>query len=165
MDLLNHCRILATYNRLANERLYAQCAQLDNEEYRKRRQGSFESIHGLLNHILLGDGIWMSRFEGGGQTTPPLGTILYDDFGELRSARTAEDERIERFFTGAEASFFEKTLRYTNSKGQACADSAAMAVAHFFNHQTHHRGQVHIMLSQTPIPPPSLDLHRLMNPV
>lgn len=156
--------MLARYNRIANERLYEKCARLDAAEYRKARQGSFGSIHGLLNHILLGDRIWMARFEGEANRTPSLNTILFEDLPGLRAARAAEDERIEAFFGRLDPEFLCKPIRYTNSKGQAYTESAPVAVSHFFNHQTHHRGQVHVMLSQTPEPPPSLDLHRIINP-
>jgi len=164
MDSCDHFRTLARYNRLANERLYAACAQLSDEEYRKQRKGSFGSIHALLNHILLGDRIWMSRFEGGGHTTPPLNTVLYNDFPALKAAREGEDASIEAFFTSAGPEFGERELRYTNSKGVECVDHAPNAAAHFFNHQTHHRGQIHVMLAQTEVAPPSLDLHRIINP-
>jgi uncharacterized damage-inducible protein DinB len=164
MDTLDVFRTLARYNRIANERLYEQCANLDPEEYRRERRGSFGSIHALLNHILLGDRIWMSRFAGGGSTTPPLNSILYDTFAELHAARSAQDLEIEAFFERTDPTFLLKPLRYTNSRGKDCVDVAPMAVLHFFNHQTHHRGQVHVMLSQTDVQPPSLDLHRIINP-
>jgi uncharacterized damage-inducible protein DinB len=67
---LRHFQMLARYNRIANERLYEKCSELSDSEYRMIRAGSFGSIHALLNHILRGDRIRMSRFEGGGQTTP-----------------------------------------------------------------------------------------------
>jgi uncharacterized damage-inducible protein DinB len=164
MDLLRHFQMLARYNRIANERLYEVCARLTDEEFRRQRKGSFGSIHALLNHLLLGDRIWMARFEGGGQTTPPLNTVLYDEFEDLRSARVQEDDRIEGFFEGTGLEFLTNRLRYVNSKGVQREDDAAMAAAHFFNHQTHHRGQVHVMLAQTPVQAPSLDLHWLIAP-
>jgi uncharacterized damage-inducible protein DinB len=165
MDLSGHYKMLARYNRIANERLYACCAQLDDAERRKQRPGSFGSIHALLNHILLGDRIWMGRFENPGHSrTPPLNTVLYDDFAALREARVAEDARIEKFFIEAGPEFFTQELRYTNSMGVDYVDQAAVASAHLFNHQTHHRGQIHVMLSQTPVKPPSLDVHRIVNP-
>jgi uncharacterized damage-inducible protein DinB len=157
-------RMLANYNRIANERLYEACAQLDPVEYRLERKGSFASIHKLLNHVLLGDRIWMSRFTGGGKTTPPLNSILFDSFAELQSARAAQDEEIVAFFAGVGTDFLQKQLRYTNSQGKDCVDTVPASVLHFFNHQTHHRGQVHVMLSQTDIKPPSLDMHRILNP-
>ncbi|HYO83489.1 MAG TPA: DinB family protein [Bryobacteraceae bacterium] len=164
MDLAHHWRMMARYNRLANERLYECCALLSDVGRRQQRTVSFGSIHALLNHILLGDRIWMARFEGGGATTPPLDTVLYDDFFELRAARVEEDQRIETFFADAEPAFVSAELKYTNSRGVACVDQAGMAAAHFFNHQTHHRGQVHVMLTAAGIAAPSLDLHRLINP-
>ena len=106
----------------------------------------------------------MSRFKGEGQTTPWLATILYDDFAELRSARSREDADIEDFFGNADDHFLKKNLSYANSKGIHYTDPMLNAVLHMFNHQTHHRGQVHVMLSQTEIQPPSLDMHRILNP-
>ena len=164
MNLVIHFQMLAGYNRLANERLFAKCAQLDDVEHRKRRAGSFGSIHGLLNHILLGDRRWMGLFESGERLTPPLNQILYDDFPELRSARVREDLRIEAFFAALDAAFWNRSFAYTNNQGKDYLETAHVACSHLFNHQTHHRGQVHVMLSQTPVPPPSLDLHRIVNP-
>ncbi|HYL38172.1 MAG TPA: DinB family protein [Bryobacteraceae bacterium] len=80
MNLGTHFQMLARYNRIANERLFAKCARLDDAEYRKERVGSFGSIHGLLNHILRGDRRWMEMFENGERLTPPLNQILYDEF-------------------------------------------------------------------------------------
>ena len=162
--MLDAFRMLSVYNRLANQALYEQCAQLDDAEYRLERKGSFGSIHKLLNHGLLADGIWMDRFAGGGKITPPLNTILFDSFAELRGARGIQDEAIESFFATADEAFLNRPMQYRNSRGIDYTDSAPRAGLHFFNHQTHHRGQVHVMLSQTSVPPPALDLHRLLNP-
>ena len=162
--MLDAFRMFARYNRVANERVYDACGQLDPVEYRRSRAGSFGSIHALLNHVLLGDRIWMSRFAGGGSTTPPLNSILFDEFAELRAARVAQDASIEAFFATADESFLARRLAYANSLGKDCLDPAPAAVLHFFNHQTHHRGQVHVMLSQTDVKPPSLDMHRILNP-
>jgi uncharacterized damage-inducible protein DinB len=164
MDLVTHFQLLARYNRIANERLFAACAQLDDAEYRKRRAGSFGSIHGLLNHILLGDRRWMALFESGERLTPPLDQILCDDFFSLRRARAREDSRIEAFFAGLETPFWRQSFAYTNNQGRDYVETAHVACSHLFNHQTHHRAQVHVMLSQTSTPPPSLDLHRILNP-
>jgi uncharacterized damage-inducible protein DinB len=162
--MLDAFKMLARYNRIANERLYEQCGKLDLTEYRAQRKGSFGSIHALLNHVLLGDRIWMSRFAGGGKTTPPLNTVLFESFAELSAARREEDAGIEAFFDQVDSDFLTRPLTYTNSLGIARSDSAPIAVLHFFNHQTHHRGQVHVMLSQTAVPPPSLDVHRILIP-
>lgn len=157
-------RMLARYNRIANERLYLKCAELDSHEYKQERNGSFGSIHGLLNHILLGDRIWMLRFAGSGHTTPPLNSILFETLAELRSARVEQDTNIEEFFEKVGDDFLRQSFPYTNNRGKDYLEAAPVAVLHFFNHQTHHRGQVHVMLSQTKVLPPSLDLHRILNP-
>lgn len=164
MDLTTHFQMLARYNRIANERLFTQCALLDDGEYRKQRAGSFGSIHGLLNHIMVGDRRWMGLFEHGERQTPRLSLILYESFTDLRTAREREDTRIEAFFANVDGTFWAQSLAYTNSLGKDYVDAAPVACSHLFNHQTHHRGQIHVMLSQTPVPPPSLDMHRILNP-
>jgi uncharacterized damage-inducible protein DinB len=162
--MLDAFRMLARYNTIANVRLYEQCGKLDLEEYRRERRGSFGSIHALLNHILLGDRIWMSRFGGGGNTTPPLNSILFETFAKLSSARIEQDASIEAFFEKVDDDFLARSISYTNSRGENYVETAPVAVLHLFNHQTHHRGQVHVMLSQTDVKPPSLDMHRILNP-
>lgn len=106
----------------------------------------------------------MGLFESGERATPPLNQSLYDDFSSLQSARTREDARIEAFFVGLDAAFWSRSFAYTNNQGKNYVHTAHVAWTHLFNHQTHHRGQVHVMLSQTPVAPPSLDLHRIINP-
>ena len=164
MTLQAHFQMLARYNRVSNERLYAHCAELCDAEYRRRRAGSLGSIHGLLNHILLGDRRWLGLFENGDRVTPPLNQILYDNFPELRAAREQEDARIERFFSAIDETFWTRTFAYTNNQGKEYVETAHVACTHLFNHQTHHRGQVHVMVSQTAVTPPSFDLHRIINP-
>jgi uncharacterized damage-inducible protein DinB len=118
----------------------------------------------LLNHILLGDRRWLGLFQNGQRVTPPLNQILYDDFAGLREARVAEDARIEAFFDHLDGAFWTSSFAYTNNQGKDYVETAHVACTHLFNHQTHHRGQVHVMLSQTATKPPSLDLHRIVNP-
>ncbi len=162
--MLDAFRMLARYNRIANARLYEQCGQVDPAEYRRERRGSFGSIRGLLNHQLLGDRIWMSRFAGRGNTAPPLNSILFDTFAELQAERAQQDAAIEEFFAKVNEDFLTWSFPYVNSQGKHYVEAAPVAVLHFFNHQTHHRGQVHVMLSQTEVKAPSLDMHRILNP-
>jgi uncharacterized damage-inducible protein DinB len=108
--MLDAFRIFARYNRVANERLYEQVRKLDVAEYRRERRGSFGSIHALLNHTMVGDRIWMSRFTGAGKTTPPLNTILYETFAEINSARAEEDAGIEAFFNKVDDDFLTRSL-------------------------------------------------------
>lgn len=149
---------LARYNAWANARLYDACESLPEKEYRKARPSFFGSIHATLNHILVGDRIWLDRIEGIAGEMPPLDAILYDDLAPLRAAREAEDARIARLVGGLGDGALEGAVTYHNSKGDRFDTPLRYVLGHFFNHQTHHRGQVHDMLSQTGIDPPPLDL-------
>src|ERR1035438_10295205 len=103
------------YNTVANERLFEKCAELSDSEYRKPREGSFGSIHGLLNHILFGDRIWMARFDGRGHVTPPLNTVRFEDLADLRLARMEQDAGIESYFRSQDAGVIERRFTYTNN--------------------------------------------------
>jgi uncharacterized damage-inducible protein DinB len=154
----------ARYNRLANERLYAACARLGEAAYRRDLGAFFGSVHGTLNHLLLGDTIWMARFQGGTHPSTGLDAILHDDFAALHAARQAMDRRIERFFAGLPPGFECGSVRYVNNSGFATEDPWSVILPHFFNHQTHHRAQAHTLLSQLGVDPPVLDLHRVLRP-
>ena len=154
----------ALYNRLANEKLYEACAALTDEERRRDLGAFFKSVHGTLNHLLLGDRIWMTRFEGGSHPSTNLDAILFESFAELRQARADMDRRIEALFSALPADFLKRTLSYVNNSGFKTTDPASVIVPHFFNHQTHHRAQVHTLLSQLGHDPPVLDLHRVLRP-
>jgi uncharacterized damage-inducible protein DinB len=154
----------ARYNKLANEALYEACAELSDEERWRDLGAFFKSVHGTLNHLVLGDRIWMTRFVGGVHPSTGLDAILYEEFAALRAARAEMDQRIESFFTDLPAGFLERTFRYANNVGIDSTDPASVIVPHFFNHQTHHRAQVHTLLSQLGCNPPVLDLHRALRP-
>ncbi len=162
--LITHLQLLAQYNALANQKLYAACAQLDDADRKRLRPAFFHSIHGTLNHILVGDRIWLNRFAGKEVASTGLDAILYEDFEALWQARCREDERIQAFIATLTPDLLNQNLRYVNHAGKVHLDPMPLLIAHFFNHQTHHRGQVHNMLSQTPVSPPSLDMHRLIRP-
>ena len=162
--LAAHFRMLGRYNRLANERLYSACAELGDAARRQERGAFFKSIHGTLNHIMVGDRIWMVRFEGGQVASTGLDAILHDDFDELRAARVTEDARIEAFMAGLDDALLAGTLAYVSHEGHDFRDLMAVLLPHFFNHQTHHRGQVTAMLTQTAAPYPNLDMHRVLIP-
>ena len=154
----------ARYNRLANERLYEACGGLSDAEYRRDVGAFFKSVHGTLNHLLLGDTIWMARFDGGAHASTNLDAILHESFDALRQARAAMDQRIERFFSNLPEGFERRTVRYVNNAGIDSEDPLEVILPHFFNHQTHHRAQVHTLLSQLGHDPPVLDLHRVLRP-
>jgi uncharacterized damage-inducible protein DinB len=165
LSLAAYFQTLARYNTIVNERLYLACSELPDDEYRREGAGSFRSIHATLNHLLLADRIWMDRFTQAGVVgTPALDTVLYDEFTLLRWARVGEDRRIEDFMNAMEDGFLLRDIRYVNSRGVLCSDPSPLILGHFFNHQTHHRGQIHVMLSQTSVPRPNFDLHRAIRP-
>ena len=164
LNLVSHFRMLGSYNRHANERLYEACSGLGDEERTKERGAFFGSIHGTLNHILVGDRIWMSRFEGGEAPSTNLDAILYDDFDALRESRVAEDARIEAYTASLTAELLDGTIAYVNDQGREFRDPLSVLLAHLFNHQTHHRGQVTAMLATTGVDYPVLDMHRVLIP-
>ena len=142
-------RIMAAYNKWMNEKLYEVCAQLTDQERKKDRGAFFKSIHGTLNHLLLADGIWMSRFTGGNFSVQGLDQELYSDFQELCRERVKMDREIEEWAAGLNDEQLAGDLFYTsivNPEKRRCA--MWVAVTHFFNHQTHHRGQLTTLLSQ-----------------
>jgi len=163
-ELLQHFTMLALYNRLANQRLFEVCGQLSDAERKRHRPAFFGSIHATLNHIMVGDRIWMARFAGLEAPSTGLDAILFESFDELRAARQAEDGRIERFAAGLTHQFLEGTITYVNNEGRTLTDPTHILLTHFFNHQTHHRGQVHDQLTQTNVAPPVLDVHRVLRP-
>ena len=164
LNLVSHFRMLSRYSRLANERLYGACAGLGEAERTKDRGSFFGSIHGTLNHILVGDRIWMTRFEGGVAPSTNLDAILYEAFIALREARVVEDARIEAYTGSLTARSLEGTITYVNNEGREFRDPLAVLLAHLFNHHTHHRGQVTAMLAQTEATYPVLDMYRVLIP-
>ena len=157
--MLDHFRMFARYNTWANARLYDAVALLSDADYRADRGAFFGSVHGTLNHLLLGDRLWMHRFTGEGRTYAALDLILQARFADLRADREREDARIEAFISAIDDSALAQPIRYqTLSQPAPITQQLGSALAHFFNHQTHHRGQVHGLLSGFGRPAPSLDL-------
>jgi uncharacterized damage-inducible protein DinB len=154
-----HYRMFVHYNAWANRRLYTAAARLSVEQYRADRGAFFKSVHGTLNHLLTTDRIWMHRFTGKGDAPARLDAILFETFGELRQAREAEDRRIVEFVEALDEERIGGTIRYRRvSSPEQFEQQLAPALAHWFNHQTHHRGQVHAMLTGLVGEAPELDL-------
>jgi uncharacterized damage-inducible protein DinB len=131
---------------------------LGDAELKLDRQAFFSSILGTLNHILVGDRVWLSRFEGQPITDYQLNDILYDNFADLRAARQMEDKHIRAFIDNMPEGFAEGKMTWTNNSGVTRTEAHSLLLAHLFNHQTHHRGQVTTMLSQAGGKTPVLDL-------
>lgn len=162
--LLDNYRFLARYNRWFNERLYDACERLPDEERRRDRGAFFGSIHASLNHLVWGDRLWLRRFAAQGAAFEALsadvlelppgavhGTILYQEWAALREQRRHLDAAIEAWTGEMAPDFPVRTMRYANTKGVERAHPMWQALTHFFNHQTHHRGQLTTLLSQAGI--------------
>jgi len=156
----DHVRRMARYNAWANGRIYDAVAALPRAEFEKERPAFFRSIKGTLNHLLVGDRIWLAFLSGAEHGIERLDKILHDDLAGLRAAREAEDRRLAAFVAPLDDGYYSGTLRYRSVLGDWFETPLAVVFAHIFNHHAHHRGQVHDLLSQTAVPPPVLDLHR-----
>lgn len=150
MNLTNYARLMARYNRWMNEKLYEVCAQLSDEQRKADMKAPFHSVHGTLNHLLLTDRVWMGRFL----STPfveakSLDQELYSNFEELRRERQQTDAQIEAWAATLSESAFDGVLHFTPmSRPQEMIISVGISIVHFFNHQTHHRGQLTTLLEQ-----------------
>lgn len=146
---IEQTRDMAAYNQWMNKRLYSVCAELSDVERCKNRGVFFKSIHGTLNHLLLADRVWLGRFFGKPFPIDRLDQELYHDFDELRQAREKTDEKILQWAAALTDESLAGTLRYTSIANPAPRKYEMwLAVTHFFNHQTHHRGQLTAVLSQ-----------------
>lgn len=156
---------MARYNRWMNERLYEVADRLPDAERKRDRGAFFGSIHGTLNHLLLADRVWLGRFTGAalqeGEMGPggirSLDQELYADWGELRRERATTDDEIDAFVATLTSEGLAGKLRYSR-RGRMSELTLWHAVAHLFNHQTHHRGQVTTLLMQAGHDPGVTDL-------
>jgi uncharacterized damage-inducible protein DinB len=140
---------MARYNKWMNESLYQACAGLDDAERRADRGLFFRSIHGTLNHLLLCDRLWLGRFTGHPFDVQSLGEELFSDFDTLRGERADTDRLIIDWTAGLTEVELGGELSYTSLSDPGEKSCPLwVAVAHFFNHQTHHRGQLTVALSQ-----------------
>ncbi|MBW9066101.1 damage-inducible protein DinB [Rhizobium herbae] len=157
--MLDHYRMFADYNRWANRLLYQAAAALSDADYRENKGSFFGSLHATLNHLLAADRIWMKRFTGTGDAPTSLDVILFDDLVTLSSARAAEDERIIAWIKGLTEADLRGHFTFTPiTNPVSMTQRVAPVLAHFFNHQTHHRGQCHMTLTALGQPSLSLDL-------
>ncbi|MDX8433773.1 DinB family protein [Mesorhizobium abyssinicae] len=156
-----HFLMFAAYNQWANGRIYEAAADLVDEEFERDVGAFFGSMAGTLNHLLAADRIWMKRFTGEGDAPSRTDAILHRALPVLWLAREAEDKRIIGWIEGMSDKALAGRFSYmTLSDMRTVSQRLAPALSHFFNHQTHHRGHAHMILTVLGRPSVPLDLVR-----
>ncbi len=157
-----YVRTMAAYNTWQNRSLYAAAAGIPDDERRRERGAFFGSIHATLNHLLWGDQIWMSRFAG---TPAPKAASIREspgqiaDFDDLRRERVSFDGVIAEWASELDADWLGGTMTWFSvAANREISAPHALLVTHMFNHQTHHRGQVHAMVTAAGGKPDDTDL-------
>ena len=159
VDARAHFATLARYNAWATQRLLDAVAAVNDTDYRRDTGLFFKSIHGTLNHLLVGEHLlWFRRFAEG---VSPM--LALDDEAEPDRARLAERlqegaARWQPLIASWPAERFDGRLDYTTMRGQAVSLPFAATLTHVFNHGTHHRGQVTAALTALGQPCPVIDL-------
>ena len=155
-----HFVLLASYNTWMNAKVYETAGELTAGQLSEDRGAFFGSILGTLNHIAIADRIWLQRFAGHFAQDEALSEVrvlpkprslkdpLYPDFGQLSEHRVKLDRAIERWMTSLSDADLDQVVCYTTSNGRRICKQFSSLLLHFFNHQTHHRGQVTTLLSQ-----------------
>jgi len=152
---------MARYNRWQNENLYGVADRLSDAERRQDRGAFFGSIHNTLSHLLWADYTWMARFSD--WPMPKVGirqsVSLYPDWDNLKRERVASDERLIAWSDTIDPAWLAGDMTWFSGSIQRDVSKPMwQLVTHFFNHQTHHRGQVHAMLTQAGGKPHDTDL-------
>lgn len=150
---------LARYNCWMNQRLYASCRQLSDDQLYTDRGAFFGSLYLTLNHILYADLAFLSRFTGIPAEAPILGQELCDGFDDLSRHRQATDRRLMSWAETLDVEWLQHPLTYTSQvDGRQHTHPRWFLVVHLFQHQVHHRGQLTTLLSQLGVEYGSTDL-------
>ncbi len=163
----SYVRTLAAYNAELNRGLYAAAATLSDADRRQDRGAFWGSIHGTFSHLLWADQLWMSRFAG--WERPNVGMKdsprLIDDFEALRAARGDVDERLSAWAQDMDAGWLAGDLTwFSGAAGREVTAPRGFLLVHFFNHQTHHRGQAHAMITAAGAKTADTDLFMVVAP-
>ncbi|HEY1934799.1 MAG TPA: DinB family protein [Acetobacteraceae bacterium] len=162
-----YVRTMARYNAEMNRRLYDAAAKLTDEQ-RKAGQGAFwGSIHGTLTHLVWGDSQWMSRFSDWPKPSVPIkqSATMIADFASLREQRATADADIIAWADRVDDAWIDQDLVWFSGAAQReMRRPRGFVVAHFFNHQTHHRGQVHALLTAHGVGTGDTDLMLIVDP-
>ncbi len=160
---MNNIALMARFNAWANDRLYGCIAGISEEAYREDRKAYFGSIHNTLNHLLVVDRLWTCRLKETDHGIESLDQILYGDFEPLRAARETEDAALIALVDGLSEEELRSPVTYGRIIGGGTHTTRRDHILiTLYNHQTHHRGQVHAMLTQQGIDPPPLDVIYLL---
>jgi uncharacterized damage-inducible protein DinB len=159
-----YARTMAHYNRWMNEKIYAACDRLTDEERKEDCGAFFKSIQSTLNHLIWADYMWIGRFTKG---TPlekdypkaTLGSEIYADWNALKAERLAMDADIHAWAAAIDTDWLRADFSWYSGLSKSTRSKPAwLLVTHFFNHQTNHRAQVATLLSQRGIDPGDTDL-------
>ena len=166
MDAVAHFTQLARYGAWATARLLAAAEVLPEEDYRRDVGLFFKSIHGTLNHLLVGEHhLWYVRFAEGTSPRVALDAELESDRARLAARLREGAARWEPLIAGFAPERWSGTLDYTTMRGTAASLPFAATLVHVFNHGTHHRGQITAALTMLGQPCPELDfVYYLQNP-
>ena len=144
--------LLANYNTWVNTQIFKLCGQLSDSDYRLDRGVFFGSIHHTLNHLLLVDMLWLARLKREPiEHIHSLDQVLYDDFETLTRVRQQYDQKLIDYVESLKDDDLETSVPYTRMTGQQGQGEIQQTLLTLFNHQTHHRGQIHAMLTQSGI--------------
>ncbi|MET0382185.1 MAG: DinB family protein [Burkholderiaceae bacterium] len=158
LDLARALRIQARANRLANRRLQAALANLSTSELHARRIGFFPTLIGTLNHLLAVDRYYIAALHGDADMAAQYRRFApHDELEPYVSAQENSDQRLIAFCDRLDAAGVNAPVSMDRGDGRAQRDLVGHVLAHLFMHQTHHRGQLHSMLSGTHVRPPQLD--------
>jgi uncharacterized damage-inducible protein DinB len=146
----DYVRMMAAYNTEMNRRLYGAAANLTDAERKADRGAFWQSIHGTLVHLYWGDCQWMSRFDGWEKPAVPItqSATMIADFDALHATRVKADADIEAWAGRVDQAWLAEDLVWFSGAAQReLRRPKGKLVTHLFNHQTHHRGQAHALLT------------------
>lgn len=156
-DAILPYRAMAYSNRWANHRLLTACTGLSAAEFRAPRIGFFPSLVATLNHILVVDRFYVDAMEGG--TLGPAARSDEERCQTVTALSEAQEEVDRRLIAVVEALSSNGLQRIVELRRATGIQRERMdrVLLHLFQHQVHHRGQAHAMLSGTSVRPPQLD--------
>ena len=158
MTQIANFQLLANFNKWTNGKIITSCKKLTETEYKKDRGAFFSSIHGTLNHLLVVDRAYIFHIEGKDHGLKSLDQILYENLFQLEKARIEEDKRLVDLVNNLSEESINKEITYQGFDTGKQTYTVNLILLTLFNHQTHHRGQIHNMLSQAGIKPPQIDI-------